>query len=342
MINEVPHQRQRVELAMDLLKGCPYSCTGCMVEKEVHATTDVISNISKMMDGFAESGYYLFDITIGATDFGSAGNVEEIVNNEELSDLVRKFRILKVTCPMLDKSDEYYKRLAENLLKLSKNQNYISIVIPVGVGHMANITMMENIRRRVAYLQTLLDGKMDEIAFVLNITEELFDKYDFDKIVDTFDMPDIGVFSDMIMNIPHGRRPDIATNPKYGKVIGGLSRKLSEFYEWMDSDVEMQQDSDLDGFTGTQINVHVIDDAVYIVPYLKDEFTIFSDGFKLRAPTFEAAMERVAEIRDPSNRKFLPECEGCPEIAYCTEKGIHKLIEELGMETCPVKHDAQL
>ena len=334
-----PHQRQRLEIALDVLKGCTYSCEGCMVDRDLYATTDVVDGVNTMVDGFIAFGHYPFDITIGATDFGSAVNVDQIANDPKIGELVRKFQTLTVTCPMLEKSPEYYERLANNLLRLSHGETFIRIVMPIGLNYMGNITLMSALKTRLDYLQTMLSGKLHEITFVLNVTNELIRKNDFKSFVGIYEWPDMDIVTDMVLNIPHGRQHDISTNPKYANEITDVSRFMSELYEWMDSDDVKQQDPDFDGFTGTHINLGIISDKIYVVPYLKDEFNLFSPGLVVDELTYESVMSKVSEIRDDDQSVPLSVCRTCPEAPYCIEKGIFTIIKELDMVTCPVNHN---
>lgn len=333
-----PNQRQRLEIALDVLKGCTYSCEGCMVDRDLYASQDIVGDVTTMVDGFIDHGHFPFDITIGATDFGSAVNVHEIAHDPRIGALVRKFQTLTVTCPMLDKTIEYYEQLAKNLLALSQGETFVRIVMPIGLNHMRNITLMSALRNRLDYLQELLGGTLHEITFILNVTDDLIQGKSFRDLVGIYDWPDMGLVTDMVLNIPHGRQADIAVNPKYAKEISDLSRFMSRFYEWMDADNVIQQDPDFDGVTGTHINLGIISDKVYVVPYLKDEFNLFTPGMVVHSPTYETVMQQVSEIRDGNQSAPLDVCGGCSEAPYCIEKGIFTIIKELGMVTCPVNH----
>lgn len=328
-----------MEVALDVLKGCTYSCEGCMVDRDLYATADVVQDVSDMVNEFVDNGFFLFDITIGATDFGSASNIDEVCDNPVVGTLVRKFQTLSITCPMLEKSEEYYVRFADNLLKLTHGETFIRIVMPIGVNYMRNITLMSAIQRRINILQMLLEGALHEVTFILNVTEDLIRKYTYEELRGIYNWPELNMMTDMVLNIPHGRQHDIGTNPKYGGEVAAISRMMSDFYTWMDADDIVQQDPDLDGVTGTHINLGVIGNKIYMIPYLKDEFNIFSEGFAIEKPTYAAAMEKIMEIKDPSRRKLLDMCVECEESPFCTEKGIHKVMEELDITICPVKHN---
>lgn len=341
MTHILPPQRQRFEIALDVLKGCTYSCSGCMVDRELYAAADVAKDVLQLTRDMESDGFFAFDLTIGATDFGSAQNVHQIANDPVIGELARRFQTLSITCPMLEKSPEYYERMAENLLSLTQGECFVRIVMPIGPNYMNNVTLMTALQTRLAYLNDLLSGKLHEITFILNMTEELIDKHSFEDVKSIYNWPDFGIMTDMVLNIPHGRQFDIG--PKYGPVVQRVSRWMSEFYTWMDADRVVQQDPDLDGITGTHINIGVIGDKAYIIPYLKDEFNVFSKGFSVPKLTYSSVLDTIMRMKRSEDHEWtqipLDVCDTCEEAVFCREKGIHHIMDELNMTQCPVKYD---
>lgn len=335
----LPPQRQRFEVAMDLLKGCEWSCMGCMVDKELHATNDMVGPVTKLCDEFIDNGFFPFDFTVGATDLGSAQNRHQVCDDPALGALVRKFQTLSFTCAMLDKSDRYYEELAANALKLTKGETFIRFIVPVSDKYVGHTKLLTALGKRVRYIQSLLHGTLHEVTFIINVTKEFMERVPYNKLKGLYDIADYfpdDIMTDIVYNIPYGRMVDIGDNPEYTLHVPATSSLLAQYYEWLDGDIEEQQDPDLDGITGTHINIGVIGENYYVIPYLKDEFNIFTERFQVKEPTFDGVMEKIIEMKTPNPEKWLPQCHGCDQQGFCTEKGIHMVIEALNIKSCPV------
>lgn len=335
----LPPQRQRLEIAMDVLKGCAYSCMGCMVDKELHASESLVPDVTLLADEFIDNGFFPFDFTVGATDLGTALNRDSVCNNVGLQMLVRKFQTLSFTCAMLDKKPEYYINLANNVRKLTNDECFVRFIVPISDKYADNLILMDNIRKRVEFMNELLVGMVHEVTFIINVTAEFMDRISHEQLAKIYNWPDFNMMTDIVYNIPYGRASDISTNIKYREDVPHTSRALAAYYEWLDGDTEHLMDPDLDGITGTHVNIGVLGDNYYVIPYLKDEFNIFTERFRVKEPTFDSVMEKVIEMKDPDNFVKIPECDSCEHTGFCTEKGIHMIMEDLNIDRCPVRHD---
>ena len=79
--------RQRLEITLDIFRGCSHACSGCMIDKAMGGDVNDIPELHALIREMVDVGYVAFDLGIGPTDFMSSENVDEVLEHPEVRDM---------------------------------------------------------------------------------------------------------------------------------------------------------------------------------------------------------------------------------------------------------------
>ncbi len=330
----VPH-RQRLELAVDVLRGCANHCGGCMVNRDTTGVLDDIPEILALAHELVSFGYSPFDFTIGATDVLTATNTNEVLTDPNIKGLIALFDSLTLNAAFLDKRKQSYEYLGA-LVDDCAADKPVRFLIPATPGIFKNPKFGRGISERLGWVKAHIHkARLFEAGFVVNCTRETLADGAIEHLRLGFDLK-FPVKKDDILNIPYGRanRTDI----QVAESVKFASHEISRFYSSFECEEERTKNPDLCNYTGTMLNLTYSEGELYWVPFLKDECAFLHDNFKIPRPW---TAQSVLEARSSSMVRSLDYlqndgCASCANLSNCAEKGITTIMQTLSLKDCLV------
>lgn len=327
--------RQRLEITLDLFRGCGNHCAGCMIDRTVGGDIDDIPELLSLIKEMVDAGYVAFDLGIGPTDYMTADNVPEVMASETLQEMAQLFKQVTFNAAFLEKDLNKYAKMCEEI-DVAIPGKPIRFLIPAAPNFFKTNKFGDMIEEKLKFIQQHLKvARLNEAGFVVNCTRETVTE-DFDvNMRDGFDV-EFPVDKDDILNIPYGRvvNKDIMT----GQNIRAISHRIAEFYYDLDGDEERRRNPDLCYHTGTMVNLLYSDGKLYWVPFLKDDCVFLDDRFAIPRPWDMDNLLKVRSEAVESSLRYLADtaCMTCPYLSSCTEKGITSIMEALSIKDCLV------
>lgn len=327
--------RQRLEITLDLFKGCEHSCAGCHVDKELGGHLSDVPVILTLMNELVAAGYVAFDLGIGPTDVMSSTNANEVLADKTVREMIQLFHQTTLNAAFLDKGIDNYIALCKVVDECAPDKP-IRFLIPAAPASFKNPKFGELIVDKLNLIkETLSDAFLNEAGFVINCTADTIAE-NFHSYMNSSFAIDFPVDKDDILNIPYGRgnRRDIVI----GDAIKYVSHRISGFYKTLNGTDERRRNPDLCFHTGTMMNLLYSDGKLYWVPFLKDDCVFIDTAFEVPRPW---TMENLLTVRtEASNRsiEYLKDtpCMSCTYLSSCAEKGITSIMEKMSIKECLV------
>lgn len=327
--------RQRLEITLDLFKGCAHHCSGCMIDKAVGGVLDDIPELLALIKEMVGVGYVAFDLGIGPTDYMTADNTKEVMDNPVVQEMAQLFRQVTINAAFLEKRLDKYTQMCEEI-DLAIPGKPIRFLIPAAPSFFKTPKFGDMINAKLTHIKnTLKVAYLNEAGFVVNCTEETVDE-NFDlNMRDGFDV-EFPVDKDDILNLPYGRlkRTDILTAER----VKAISHRITQFYSDLNGDEERRRNPDLCFDTGTMVNLLYAEGNLYWVPFLKDDCVFFNENFVVPRPWSMTNLLAVREKAVEASLQHVKDtpCMTCPYLSSCVEKGITNIMHTLGIKDCLV------
>lgn len=327
--------RQRLEITLDLFRGCGHSCSGCMIDRTLGGDVSDLPELKALLTEMVEHGFVAFDLGIGPTDFMSADNPNELMYNTVFQELAQMFHQVTFQTALLDKNMDNYTEMCRVVDETCPGKA-IRFLIPGAPEFFKTPKFGQMVVRKLDHVKaTLKSAYLNEAGFVINCTRDTVGE-DFDQqLYEMFDI-DFPVDKDDILNIPYGRSKGI--DIMLGQNVKGISHRISQYYTTLDVNDERYRNPDRHEDTGTMQNLLYTDGKLYWVPFLKDDFAFLNDAFVIPRPwTMEAVLKARTEAIEKS-LDFLEgtECLSCPLLHSCSEKGVTTIMRMLSVRDCIV------
>lgn len=336
MKKPIVQHRQRLEIALDILRGCGHSCGGCMIDKELGGEAQDIPNLFYMIKEMVHVGGYVpFDLGVGPTDYMTSDNISSVMSSPAFREMAQMFDQVTFNAAFLEKDLSKYKRMCEEIDEACPGKA-IRFLMPAAPDFFKSPKFGENIRKRLQFVKdNLKSAYLNEAGWVINCTDETVNEKFDEWMVDGFKV-DFPVEKDDILNIPYGRLKfkDIMV----GQNIKRMSHRISQFYNILPGVDERHRNPDLCYHTGTMVNLWYTGGKLYWVPFLKDDCPFLEEEFVIDPPW---NMENVLETRQKAMEEAIEylkdtPCMDCAYMSSCTEKGIINIMKQLNIRDCIV------
>lgn len=327
--------RQRLELTLDLFRGCGHSCAGCMIDKSLGGDVDDLPALLALVREMTAVGYKAFDLAMGPTDYMSATNTQEVMTHPTFRTMAELFDHLTFNAAFLDTRWANYRAMCDDI-DAAVPWKPIRFLIPAVPSHFKNEKFGLKISERLQWVkENLMDAHLYEAGFVVNCTRETIDDNFEEHLANGFAL-EFPVDKDDILNIPYGRAPNkdllVAEN------VRRVSHRISSFYAGLAGDDERSRNPDLHYDTGTMLNLLYTGGKLYWVPFLKDECPFLDDEFVVERPWSMANLLATRERARESSLEYLKDtpCLKCPHLGSCADKGITSIMQKLSIRDCLV------
>lgn len=337
-----------LNINFELLNGCKLKCAGCHVEKnaqnpihEEHA-----EKLIKLLKSMSESFYQPFIAFIGPTDFLSADNVLETLSDSNVIKLLHHFKRLSLQTTYLEL------RKAEAVAAILKTHYQhleieINLVIdPVRMLDNKYLELLE--KNKKAFLAHM--GRNDIKSFgLMNVTNyedarisKLAQDYDFmhERVAHLFE-------TTIDYNFSYGRNPEMSNEDFFS-----LSEKMKRMFESSSSaDDETSENKQYLKLSYGRLADSLIErqytyrnGKLFYSPLLYERFVSFHDKFEVPLKNYTIdeveQFEMLVQLNQYGTAVDNEECEACPLLSACVDRGILYLMNTYGTKKCVVAKNA--
>lgn len=327
--------RQRLEITLDLFRGCGHHCAGCMIDKSLGGDVSDIPDLLALIQEMTAAGYVAFDLGVGPTDYMTSTNTQEVMTNTVFRKMAQLFHQVTFNAAFLDTNLDNFGAMCGDI-DLACPEKPIRFLIPAAPSHFKNEKFGLMIVEKLNYIQENLKvARLNEAGFVVTCTRETVDDRFEEYLANGFEI-EFPVDKDDILTIPYGRAPNrdlmVAQN------VRRVSHRISSFYAGLSGEDERRRNPDLHYDTGTMVNLLYTGGKLYWVPFLKDDCPFLDDDFVVSRPW---TMENLLTVRNAARERSMEylegtECASCPHLSSCMEKGITNIMQKLSIKDCLV------
>ena len=329
-----------LNLNFELLNGCKFNCKGCFVEKNAQKPVEEVhyEKFDALFSDLENSLYKPFIAFIGPTDFLQATNFVDTFSSPHSMGLLRRFKRISLQTTYLDLSlaDMVAKTLNENF---SDRELEINIVVdPAKIMDDRYLALLE--KNKKTFLSKL-DNKNVRSFGIMNV-------YDYDQTKIAEQLRDYDFMHTRVQhlfettidyNFSFGRSKDIS-NEEFLELSGRV-KKLFDSSICSDEKAQYLRFSFgklTDSLIERQYNFR--DGKLYYSPLLYERFVSFRDGFEVPLKNYTAEevenFEMMVQMDQYAKAPAKEECETCPFLASCVDRGILFLMDTFDTRKCLV------
>lgn len=327
--------RQRLEITLDIFRGCGHNCTGCMIDRGLGGDVADIPALYALIKEMVECGYVAFDLGVGPTDYMSSDNVMDVMSNPVFREMGQDFHQVTFNAAFLEKDLAKFSKMC-NEIDDALPGKAIRFLIPAAPHFFKTDKFGDMINGKLQFVKgELTSAFLNEAGFVVNCTEETVQD-DFEEMITNGLDVEFPVDKDDILNIPYGRAA--LKDLRAAQRITRMSHRISHFYSTIDGVDERRRNPDLCYHTGTMVNLLYTGGKLYWVPFLKDDCPFIDPNFEIPKPWTMDNLITVKQKTVDSALEFLSGtgCMECPYISSCSEKGITSIMQRMNIKDCLV------
>lgn len=337
-----------LNINFELLNGCKLKCPGCYVEKngQMAMSDEDYANFKRLLESLKNSLYVPFIAFVGPTDFLSADNFVEVFSDPRIIDIFNNFTRLSLQTTYLDikKADQVAKVLKEHYSHMEIEVNLV--VDPAKIMDDNYLALLEknknNFLKLIGQDEVRSFGIMNVYNYDQTRIPEVLRDYDFmhKRVGHLFE-------TTIDYNFSFGRSPDISNEE-----FLSLSHRIKDLFNTslLSQDLSNEKTQYLrfsfgkltDSLIERQYNYR--NGKLYYSPLLYERFVSFRDGFEVPLKAFTSdeleQYEMEMQMMQYSRAGDKEECETCPFLASCIDRGILHMMDTFDTKQCLVAKNA--
>jgi len=321
-----------VNLSLEILRGCGYSCKDCAIDKS--ATSDFIpegdtERLLELVDGWKDAGYRLHELTIGPTDIAASKTGLGILDHPLVVGLAQRYDSITVSLAML--FDTQLIELAEKMDELMAGK-YLRIIIPCTLKNAGNSRFMDSVRQRVILIKTMM--KRCELKLVyLSVNVVNASARDFSVETNQI-VNDVNLGTKKLVEyiFPHSRRGFDNL-----MVFEEFKRDFATYIEGVQDGNHTSLNRYLIPTSSDSKELTYREGKLYYTPVLMEKFPIFAEAFEMPKPWNPTdLMERWQDsyYNQLAEKAAHPTCGDCCFIDNCARGDMHALMDYLKHDGC--------
>lgn len=321
----------KIQVTLELLEGCSYMCPGCFVKRRGNwhpKSVDLFHNLAYELKD--RNDIVLDDIVIGPTDFYGAENLEDIINNQKLSDAILMMpednRNIQHNCSILGSLSE---KDIESKIKNIEKSLLGSVVKSWDVQIALDLNRLldddfykQALENRVEMFR---DSSLDfEISMATNIVDGVED-----RLYEAIDYVR-GKYSTVIEVLPSVVR-SFTTKMKHGdklfkwnEMLNGLSTDVPKFkskFHFLQGDLSHK------AFHYAVVNIH--QGQLYASPFIYENAQIYDKAFEIDVK--DSITDSILLYKDQIVNKQIinsgdKECGNCRYLSVCSNRLIPEVM----------------
>jgi hypothetical protein len=334
-------------LNFEFLNGCQFKCKGCHVNKNGSAaiTDESYLHLMKIMDSFIpENSYKPFIAFIAPTDFLSATNTYSVLTDKRVIEILNKFKriSLQTTYLNMDKAS-----LIADILKAHYSNMELEINVIIEPDKIENQKYLEVLKTHQDKMIKLLNWPTKVRSFgIMNV-------YDYDNTKLAHILKD---YDYLHQKIKHLFETTIDFNFSLGRKDSSLTKEEFEsaamrIKNMFNTSLVSTEKSGYLRFSFGRLNDSLVErqynwknGEFYYSPLLYERYVSFVDELKMPIKDYSAKefeeFEQDIQLQQYLNVSDKTECEECPMLGSCVDRGILHLMDIHEIKDCLVAKNA--
>ena len=334
-----------VLIQMEVLSGCEQACLGCFVDKNIDPTMNqqIIDRAKELADGVKRTGLNLREFVIGPTDFFSANNTEDILNNKTVQEIMREHTGARIAAPAkfdvatMERVQEIFNILDDE--DKFRREMIIEFIMPISkIDKMLDdIIYYEEVMRKVKFFKENTPKKMDW-SWTLqasNVVGKKIDKETYNRIIKkaTEEYETIVEMNPAFSRAQseHVQRSNLFSwNEFLGRVIdeGNYNETVMSMANLYCNSINFVGLTIIPGENGptTHLNVMLHEQA----------FFLKNKNLDVTGLSFEEILERKNQLvaKGINRSTKVKDCSGCKFAVACANRLIFEAQETLNIDGC--------
>lgn len=328
-----------------ILNGCRHHCSGCTQKRDENPpiTDQDYIDLKNLYEDIIAHGGKIKEMVLTPTDFMSAANRTELMNDERLMELASYGEDFDVNLTCLDQDMHRIEDLVNDLNKLPKNVK-LELGIPYEYAKRNNPKYQNHIVKTLEMLQERLNNHIYDIQFAVNYSAPTFESENKEEL--TLE----GFKELMSREIYPGSKLDLAlpdTNLDLRDLNVRSSLKkslhgLNDLYvKIMEEDVEHNEITTvyaraMPGYTDS-IALNYYDGELYLSAVSFDISFIREEIFRISKPwTYDSIILKISEVISDGlvYTEKTHDCQSCPHLINCAKVGTLSLMKIANYKDC--------
>lgn len=338
-----------LSLNLELLRGCQFSCKGCFVDKygALPMTDEWAAGLRKWVDSAQQEANYTPTVVfVGPTDFLSATNTLEVLQDPRVIDVISRFKrfSLQTTCLDLTNAPAIAEVLRQHYSHMELEVNFL-----MEPEHVETEKYLQTIAANRDELYRIIDWHIPVKSFCImnvyeyervkkaNIAQLLVDyKAMHSRIKELFD-------TTIDFNFSMSRQHD---KLKPGEIKEAVIRVTKMFDQSVNHDTSQFIRFSFGKLTDCLIEKHYnfLNGKYFVSPLLYDRYAAFVPELQIPFVNFTVAeseaFEDQLQLDQYQNADQKSECSTCRYLGSCTDRNILKVMDIYGIKDCIIAKDA--
>lgn len=343
-------QKFDVLIQTEVLSGCDHGCLGCFVNKNIDKSMNqqILDRAKELADGVKRTGLNLREFVIGPTDFFTANNTKEILNNQTVQEIMREHVGARIAAPA--KFDLATMEKVKEIFSILDDENkfrrdmIIEFIMPISkIDQMLDDDQYFNdVMEKIEFFKNETPKKMDW-SWTLqasNVVGKKIDKETYNRII----QKSLNEYETIVeMNPAFSRAPSTfiqkrnldSWNEFLGKVIDednayNATMSMANLYCNSINFIGLTVIPGKDGPT-THLNVMLHEQA----------FFLQNKNLDVTGLSFEEILERKNQLVTKGINKSskVKDCSNCKYSVACASRLIFEAQETLGIDGCVLNKD---
>lgn len=334
-----------VDINLEVLSGCKWKCTGCNVNKNEN-NGFVGNDFNRLMNLFEDlqaNNHVLINLAIGATDFMTARNSDDILNSE-LVPMLDMFKSIVLNTTFLSEKD-VVEDWAYKLKPLLSGRR-VKFTIPLEPRHIGNEKYFAGIKEKIRIFESIANET--EYGGVYNIVN----LYEYKKHVDP--LSEFHEFSTKFDHVWHEGHLDLVisegrlplTDPENKQKVLKMVNYLNGLYE----KAVIKDKSTLVNFNygkryeGYDKDYVYKNGNLYSTVFLGEPLIVYEEDSSLGKDS-EWNYKTIVEFENQlmlNSLKYMEktkDCLNCEFAPHCAGRGLLYLMEKLEAVDCLAPRD---
>lgn len=334
-----------VLIQMEVLTGCDHGCLGCFVNKNLDSNMNqaIIDRAKELADGVKRTGLNLREFVIGPTDFFSASNTKDVLNNSKVQEIMRDHTGARIAAPA--KFDSVSMERLQEIFDILDDEDkfrremIIEFIMPIGrIDQMLDDSdYYEEVMKKVKFFKESTPKQMDW-SWTLqasNVVGKKIDKETYNRII----QKSVNEYETIVEMNPafsraHSqliqRKNLFGWNEFLGRVIdaGNANETVMSMANLYCNSINFVGLTIVPGENGptTHLNVMLHEQA----------FFLKNKNLDVTGLTFEEILERKNELvlKGINKSAKVKDCAACPYAIACANRLIFEAQESLNVNGC--------
>jgi hypothetical protein len=338
-----------LSLNLELLRGCQFSCKGCFVDKygADPMNDEWGAQLLSWVTSAEQQGSYLPTVIfIGPTDFLSANNTIEVLQDPRIRQVVSRFKrlSLQTTCLDITAAPKIAEVLREHYGHMELEVNFL-----MEPEHVLTEKYLRTVKENRDSLYEIIDWHIPVKSFcIMNVYEyERVKKEDVSKLLNDYkemhlrikEMFDTTIDFNFSMSRKHNQN-------KSDEVKQAIIRVTKMFDKSVNHDTSQFIRFSFGRLTDSLIEKHYnfLNGKFYVSPLLYDRYAAFVP--ELQVPFIDytvvesEAFEEKLQLEQYQNANKKDECGNCRYLGSCVDRNILKIMDIYNIKSCIIARDA--